>query len=174
MKSKPIEGFERYEIRENGDVYDTLRGRCICEWVDSLGYKQCYLRDNTGKKHSKRIHRLLALAFIPNPDSLPQVNHLDGNSLNNSLDNLEWTTNSGNTQHGYDHNLYMFKTRCHSVNAYDKATHMLLGRYKSIRGMCSDLGVNRKTVTMILKGKKLTNNYEYEFEYSEDNKCEAN
>lgn len=169
MRTKPISGFERYEIRDDGTVYDTKRNAILSTWIDTVGYKQCYLKGKDNKKHSKRIHRLLAIAFIPNPDNLPQVNHIDGNKLNNDLSNLEWVSNSANTQHGYDNGLYKFKTRCHSINVYDKLTHTFIKTYKSIRSMCEELGINRKTVTMILKGEKITNNYNYDFEYSEMN-----
>lgn len=108
----------------------------------------------------------MAKAFIDNPNNLPQVNHIDGNKLNNNIDNLEWCTNRENTQHGYDNHLYKFKSRCHAVNVYTKQGDFLK-QYKSIRNMCDELHINRKTVTMILKGEKVTNNYNYLFEYVE-------
>ncbi len=165
--SKEIEGYERYRITTDGRVYDTKRGEFLCSWVDTVGYCQVYLKDEEGKKHSKRIHRLVALAFIPNPDNLPQVNHKDLDKLNNSLDNLEWVTNSRNTQHGYDEGAYKFHSRSHPINVYTKSGEFVC-TYKSIRSMCEDLKINRKTVTMILKGEKLTNNYDYLFEYAEE------
>lgn len=165
--SKEIEGYERYRITFDAKVYDTKINKYISTWIDTVGYYQCYLRDEEGKKHSKRIHRLVAKAFVPNPDNLPQVNHKDGNKLNNSIDNLEWITNRDNTQHGYDNGLYRYKSRCHAINVYTKQGKYLR-TYKSIRSMCDDLHINRKTVTMILKGEKVTNNYDYLFEYVED------
>jgi hypothetical protein len=51
------------------------------------------------------VHRLVAKAFIPNPNSYPQVNHIDGNKLNNTVDNLEWCSCSMNIKHSYDTNL---------------------------------------------------------------------
>lgn len=109
---------------------------------------------------------MVASAFIENPENLKQVNHKDGNKLNNSINNLEWCTNSDNTQHGYDNGLYRYKSRCHSINVYDKCGKYI-DTYKSIRSMCEKLHINRKTVTMILKGDKVTNNYDYLFEYVE-------
>ncbi|MCF0059899.1 HNH endonuclease [Dyadobacter chenwenxiniae] len=65
------------------------------------GYKSYRLNLGDGFK-TKSVHRLLATVFIPNPNNYPVVNHIDGNKLNNSLENLEWCTVSHNTQHSYD------------------------------------------------------------------------
>lgn len=165
--SKEIVGFERYTININGVIYDTKRNKEVCQWIDTVGYYQCNLKDSNGKKYYKRVHRLVANTFIANPNNLPQVNHKDGNKLNNNINNLEWCTNSDNTQHGYDNKLYKYKSRCHAINVYTKKGEYLR-TYKSIRSMCEDLHINRKTVTMILKGEKATNNYDYLFEYVEE------
>lgn len=167
-KSKKINGFERYLIDKDGVIYDTKHNnKIICQWIDTVGYYQCILRNKDNKKCHKRVHRLVATTFIPNPLDLPQVNHKDRNKLNNNVKNLEWCNNSDNTQHGYDNGLYKYKSRSHAIKVYDK-DHKYLKTYKSIRSMCEELNINRKTVTMILKGEKLTNNYNYLFEYVEE------
>lgn len=164
---KQITNFERYEIDEHGKIYDTKRNdREICQWVDSVGYYQCILYDEKHKKHYKRVHRLVAKVFIDNPNNLPQVNHKDGNKLNNNVTNLEWCSNQENTQHGYDNHLYRFKTRSYPINVYDIKGNYIK-TFKSIRSMCEELNINRKTVTMILNKEK-ENNYQYEFEYVEE------
>lgn len=58
-----------------------------------------------GKRKAVRVHRLVAQAFIPNPDGKPQVNHIDGNPGNNAVANLEWATNSENMRHAYANEL---------------------------------------------------------------------
>ena len=57
------------------------------------------LRKEGGERKTVRVSRLVATAFVPNPDSLPVVNHIDSNPANNQADNLEWTTLKGNSQH---------------------------------------------------------------------------
>lgn len=139
--TKEIIGFERYIIDIDGLIYDTKRNKLVCQWIDTVGYYQCVLRGSDGKKYYKRVHRLVANTFIPNPNNLPQVNHKDGNKLNNNINNLEWCTNSENTQHGYDNELYKYKTRSHPVNVYTKQGKFVK-TYKSIRNMCDDLHIN--------------------------------
>ena len=157
-----IKGFENYFIDENGNIYDRNKKIMKSKWVDNTGYYQIVLRKDN-KRHHIRIHRLVALQFLPNPDNLPQVNHKDGNKLNNNVDNLEWVDNKTNTQHGYDNGCYHTKKRRISI----KATHKITGEiiiFPSIRQCAKMLKLNRKTITSILYGDKTTNNYEYNFE----------
>lgn len=68
------------------------------------GYAQVTLTHTVGGVRtvvSGKVHRMVALAFIPNPDGLPEVNHKDSNKLNNTVDNLEWVTRSENGKHSY-------------------------------------------------------------------------
>lgn len=149
-------------VTEQGDIINLKTNKPYSKWVDNVGYYQIVFRIN-GKKKYVRIHRLVAEMFIENPNEYNQINHIDGNKLNNNIDNLEWTTNSKNTQHGYDNNMYKNKYRC-EIKATNKITKEILF-FKSIRECSEILNLNRKTITSILKGIKKTNNYEYEFEY---------
>lgn len=65
------------------------------------GYRQVSIYLPNKKQRSRMIHRLIAIAFIPNPENKPTVNHLDGNKENNAIANLEWATYSENTIHAY-------------------------------------------------------------------------
>ncbi len=80
-------------------------GRVLKTFVNDRGYEcaRVSYRDENGKKKSKRptIHRLVCTAFYPNPENKPQVNHKDGNQLNNHKDNLEWATAKENTAHAW-------------------------------------------------------------------------
>ena len=85
---KEIQGFEgEYAISNKGNVKNLKSGRILGERYNSMGYKQIKLK---GKYYL--IHRLVALAFIDNPNNLPQVNHIDENKKNNNVSNLEWCT----------------------------------------------------------------------------------
>lgn len=149
---------------ENTKIFKkTKTGRIIelCQWVDNVGYYQCNFRVN-GKKHYVRVHRLIAKAYIPNPNNYTMINHIDGNKLNNNIDNLEWCSNSYNTKQAYDAGLYVSKKEC-PIRAIDKITKTVY-EFKSIRECSERLKLNRKTITSILKENK-TNNYGYDFEY---------
>ena len=81
----------------------------IYEISNFKGYLQVGL-SNKGDK-TFRVHRLVALTFIPNPYNLPQVNHKDGNKKNNCVDNLEWISNYDNMQHAVKLGLTKRKNR---------------------------------------------------------------
>ena len=156
---KRIRGTNKF-IDEDGYIYSE-NGKRYSRWVDNVGYYQSCFQENKIKRYL-RIHRLIAEYFIPNPNNYNQVNHIDGNKLNNYLDNLKWVTKSENTRHAYDNNLYKSKYRC-PVIAKNKADGSIQ-EFKSIRECASVLGLNRKTITSILKKEK-RNNYGFDFEY---------
>ena len=70
--------------------------------VGSSGYEEICLCVNY-KRYYKRVHRLVAQAFLPNPNNYPCINHINGNKLDNNVSNLEWCTVAHNTQHSYNH-----------------------------------------------------------------------
>ena len=96
----PITGFEQYGINKNGDVYSYRRNKVLKQGMRGLYKRVILFKDR--KFYYFHTHRLVAKMFISNPDDLPQVNHKDGNKLNNRIDNLEWCTCSYNVKHGYD------------------------------------------------------------------------
>lgn len=72
--------------------------------VDKWGYACVTLRER-GKDKRRFVHRIVAIAFLKNPKNKAEVNHIDGNKLNNSLDNLEWATSAENEQHAIENGL---------------------------------------------------------------------
>lgn len=99
---KDIEGYEnRYIVSSFGKVKSMLSNKILSESTDSNGRKGVALYIDKYNKKTYRIHRLVAKAFIPNPENKPQVNHIDSNPSNNKVDNLEWCTISENMKHAY-------------------------------------------------------------------------
>jgi hypothetical protein len=96
---KDVIGFEgRYEVSSLGNVKSKKTNKIIYTRKDKGGYVTCLFFCNM-KIFSKKVHRLVAQAFIPNPLNKQEVNHKDRNRANNNLDNLEWSTPKENMNH---------------------------------------------------------------------------
>ena len=111
VEYKEIFGYDGiYEVCSDGNVISKYfnKRKILKQGLMTSGYKMVTLQKDC-KQKSFSIHRLLAIYFLPNPNNLPQVNHIDGNKLNNSLCNLEWCTQSENMQHMYDIGLKTYK-----------------------------------------------------------------
>lgn len=95
---KPIDGFENYLVNENGEVFSVKRNIYLKPNIVK-GYAYVMLYKN-GKGYHKRVHRLVADAFIPNPYNYEYINHKDEDKLNNCKENLEWCNSSYNNSYG--------------------------------------------------------------------------
>lgn len=95
-----IIGYEgKYKIDRNGNVFNTKFNRILkSSYAGKKRYLKVGLCDDNGKQKQKYIHRLLAIHFIPNPDNLSQVDHIDRNIKNNNLSNLRWCDNQLNSR----------------------------------------------------------------------------
>lgn len=91
--------YKNYFITKDSKVYNK-HNKIMSPADNGKGYLILNLRVDGGNK-CKAIHRLVAEAFIPNPLNLPEVNHIDGNRQNNSVENLEWITHGNNIKHSY-------------------------------------------------------------------------
>lgn len=104
---KPVKNFERYSVSSSGEILNTKTGRKLKPRPvsEKNPYPAVVLCD-CGVRKTLKVHRLVALAFIPNPGNLPVVNHKDGNKVNSQVDNLEWVTTSENIWHSYETGLH--------------------------------------------------------------------
>ena len=94
--------FPGYFVSNLGNLLGRS-GKPVKQQVNEKGYYVYAMYPNGRKGGCKcvKIHKLVAKAFIPNPENKPQVNHIDGNKLNNNVENLEWCTNQENVIHAY-------------------------------------------------------------------------
>lgn len=94
-----VKKLERVTVRKNGRKYHK-KERILKSWTNYKGYLCVNIYSNEGKQKYATIHRLVAKAFIPNPDNKPQVNHKDEVKTNNCVENLDWMTAKENNNYG--------------------------------------------------------------------------
>ena len=98
---KDIPGFEGlYQVSNHGNILSVKRNKYRKIRKDKWGYSIVGLNKDGGQKQLF-VHRLVAVAFIPNPNNFAEVNHIDGNKANNSVDNLEWCNRYENAHHAF-------------------------------------------------------------------------
>lgn len=129
-----VRSADRNVIYRDGQVH-FIKGRSRRPNINNRGYY--YLPLNKDGKHwYAKVHRLVAMAFLPNPLNLPEVNHKDGNKLNNHADNLEWCTHSENHKHLYkmgNSNIdYERERRKRKILQLDMKTGEVVGSWNSI------------------------------------------
>ena len=129
------------------------------------GYKVVLLSDRSRqqKYYPKRVNRLVAEAFIPNPNNLPQVNHKDENKLNNRVDNLEWCTVEYNNNYGTKNQRY--EKTC-GMKVYQMTLDgKIINKFNSIRGASRETGFDFRNIQHCLKGiTKTSYGYKWKFE----------
>ena len=145
-KDIPIElmGSEGYQISSYGRFKN--KDGVIKERFSIVtgGYYEIKIE---GKHH--RINRLVAQTFISNPESKDKVNHIDGNKLNNRLENLEWTTNQENMQHAYDTGL---NKNVSPVTQYDITGTIKIKDFKSIKDASIELNIQSSQISQCCRG----------------------
>lgn len=150
-----------YEIYTSGKVRG-VRGKFLKLHKGTSGYIQVNVW-NKYKQKTFLLHRLLAEAFIPNPNNLPEVNHIDGNKLNNALNNLEWVSRSENIQHGIHTGLipspWQGKTgkhHCKSKRVIQLKDGVIVAEYGSGREAARETGICYGTISNVLLNKGKT------------------
>lgn len=157
---RPVRGYEgEYEVSDMGRV-KSLKGGSgrILKPGRSAGYPFINLLLN-GHQRSSKIHRLVAEAFIPNPESLDTVNHIDGDKANNHVDNLEWASYSDNNTHA----LYAgLKNQIKAVVAIP--TRSLVGYWFPSQSRAVMQGFDQSGISGVCRGVKTTHHgYKWAF-----------
>ena len=118
------------------------------------GYRRIRFKLSGYESKSFLIHRLVAIAFIPNPDNKKEVKHIDGNKLNNHFSNLEWTTPKENIEHSYATGLAKIRQGDDGANSKMIINTETMKIYGTITEACKDIGYHPGTVSGMLTGKK--------------------
>lgn len=136
--------YDKYEVDRNGNVRSLQSSEHIClkHSIDRQGYHFVDLRNKSKRKHAM-VHRLVAEAFVNNPDPehKTQVNHIDGNKANNNVDNLEWVSPKENVAHSYTTGLAKIGTSRHNASLTTEAVIDIRNSIINGTETCVSLGV---------------------------------
>lgn len=144
---KDIDGCEGlYQVSNLGRVKRVTTGRVLKGSKITGGYLGVSLYKNSVMS-TKKIHRLVAEAFIPNPESKSQVNHIDENKTNNKVSNLEWMTAKENSNHGTRNERLSIPIIATNIKT-DEVTEFY-GAHECAR----QLGLHQQNITEVLKGR---------------------
>lgn len=171
---KDVQGFEGfYQVSDRGRLRSMDRESCGRRYSGKLISSACkggYIVDILCKDGMKKIcrrHRLVALAFIPNPESKPEVNHLDGNKLNNCVENLEWATHRENADHAWLTGLTKQPPAEVPIEVIQFYEGQEIATYKSIEIAGHINGISAADICKCCKGKR-KNAGRYTWRYKEN------
>lgn len=140
-------------VVSNGKGMYVKKGRVLKQWYNNSGYLYVHSKVN-GKKVNRSVHRLVAQTFIPNPDNLPEVNHINGDRTDNRLVNLEWCTHEYNMaykeKYGVSAKEAAPKSPVYAVNLITAE----VSRFRSQREAGRELGVNDGGINNVIKGRR--------------------
>lgn len=158
----------QYKVSNTGKVMTVRTGRILTPVIDARGYERvCLFKSERDRRY--KVHRLVALAFVPNPDGKKQVNHIDGNKRNNCVSNLEWVTNEENMHHSRANGLHDGHQRfCDSKKKRIIATFIESGEefvFESILSAKKTIGTSH--IQEVLKGIR-SEAKGYTFRYAEE------
>lgn len=142
-----------YFVTKDGEVF---KGNKKLKCNNHEGYRRVSITYEDGTSKRQYVHRLVAEAFIPNPENKPFVNHKDGNKSNNSLENLEWVTNQENVTHAKENNLLCVGEEKSGLYTEDQIHNVckLLEQGMRVCDVAKETGVSDKTVSLIKVGKQ--------------------
>ena len=139
LKWKICEDFPDYKVSEDGRVFSFRLNREISQ-QQVRGYTTVTLYSKGKYRKTTYIHRLLAKAFLLNPENKPEVNHIDGNRGNNFLSNLEWVTHSENMKHAWNTGLLYLSQEVLRKRSITRSSRKHPAHTSSIKILCITTG----------------------------------
>ena len=152
-----VKSVERDVIGKNNSIRH-LPEKIISDTDNGKGYRVVTLYNGTGKRTFKKVHQLVAEAFIPNPNNLPEVNHIDGDKTNNCLENLEWCTTKENCEHrqrtGLGNTKNANEARKIKIRQYDINTGETIKIYNCAADAAKELGTKNDAISRVVRGER--------------------
>ena len=156
-----IPGFEGYQVSNHGRVKSKKRAKILKPYL-TRGYPRVSLYNNLGRRKCKLVHRLVAEAFIPNPDNKSDVNHINGCKTDSNVSNLEWVSASENMAHAHNNGLRPILNTQGEKNGFAKLTEAEVIQIKQLlsdgkltqKTIGSQFNISRSTVKSIKSGKR--------------------
>lgn len=172
---KPITGYLEYQVSNLARI-KSKSGNPMSLITDQKGYYKVNLWQDS-KRKTFRVHRLMAIEFMPNPNNLPFINHINGIKTDNRLENLEWCTNSENNKHAF-----------HILKAYENSNYIgakgikhlkskkvfqfsldgkLINKFDGVRDAGRLTGINASTIGKVAQGisnRKTAGGYVWRYE----------
>ena len=160
---KTVDRNPKYEVSDNGEVRIAGTNKILKQRNDRYGYPKVTFNDNGVAKSTPTVHRLVAEAFLPNPDNLPCINHKNENKLDNRAENLEWCTVEYNNLYG-THVEACATGRKRPVSAYLNGEYVKT--YPSTRDAAAELNIPWRYIGDAIyhrKGRKRAGGFEWRF-----------
>jgi len=155
---KWIDGYEgEYKISNKGNIKSFKKckdGKILKPKRDGKNKYLMICLSNNGKQKYCLIHRLVAQAFIPNYDNKEEVNHIDGNKKNNTVENLEWVTHIENIHHAFNNKLMTIEVGVYIIDVF---TGKIIKHTKSITSASEFTNISCETIRDIMNDKNGTN-----------------
>lgn len=154
-------GFSQYNVTKQGSITNVCSGQTLKPFVDRHGYENYSLWGDDGARKTVRCHQLVAKMFVPNPGQHVQVDHIDGNKRNNTVENLNWVSNLENAHRAMANGLMP-----HSVFNDDQVKQICqrLENGESQSQISRDMDVPRSAVAAIKlrrNWKHISKDYEF-------------
>ncbi|NJL52917.1 MAG: endodeoxyribonuclease [Hydrococcus sp. SU_1_0] len=155
-----IPGYEGYQVSNYGRVKNSKTGKILKPYL-TRGYLRVSLYNESGRK-CKLVHRLVAEAFLPNPDNKFDVNHINGCKIDANVCNLEWVSASENMSHAHSNGLRPRIDTQGEKNGFSKLTkfqvmqikHLLAEGKSTQKTIGSQFNVSRETISSIKNGRR--------------------
>lgn len=154
---RSVDRLKEHNTSHSGFI--PIEGQMLKQSISHKGYPIVYL-SKSGKDKTVPVHRLVAITFIPNPDNLPQVNHIDGDKTNNNAENLEWCDNSYNQIHAYKMGLHKVSEKAgrprKPVMQIDKDTNEIVNIFVSLAEAERQTGCYASRIRIVCNGEGFT------------------